>query len=165
MNPTPAQPATQNIESSEKFAVEPAVEPAIKSEVDERELEVEPKAERAAAPTKTTKEAQPVGLTDWNTRFMPVTLQHYEQQLRPPRHAAEPQRRLTLAIPDRLHRDIKVYCAQHDLQIGTLISAILLTCFKGQPGSQQPSLIALMDHSVEQNPSLSRSKNPSQHAA
>ena len=88
--------------------------------------------------------------SDWQAHFMPVTLNHYHQQLLQPRHQAEPQRRLTLPIPDRLHRDIKVYCAQKDLQMGNLIAALLQTCFYGD---QDKALTPLVDAEPKKNAS------------
>ena len=82
---------------------------------------------------------------DWSERFMPVTLDYYHQQLHQPRHQAEPQRRLTLPIPERLHREIKVYCAQQDLQLGTLIAALLQTCFYG---NEEQALSPLVSEEV-----------------
>ena len=38
-------------------------------------------------------------------------------------------RRMTIDLPDSLHRDIKVYCAQKDLQVGLLVRSLLESCF------------------------------------
>lgn len=38
-------------------------------------------------------------------------------------------RRLTIELPESLHRDIKVYSAQKDLQVGLLVRSILHSCF------------------------------------
>lgn len=38
-------------------------------------------------------------------------------------------RRMTIDLPDSLHRDIKVYCAQKDLQVGLLMRSLLESCF------------------------------------
>ena len=70
---------------------------------------------------------------------------HYHQASRPkeptPAHqettAAESpaqgysvrMRRMTIDLPDSLHRDIKVYCAQKDLQVGLLVRSLLESCF------------------------------------
>ena len=61
--------------------------------------------------------------------LMRATQAHYQQQLQSLGQPLEPQRRLTLPIPHTLHRDIKVYCAQNDLQVGTFMGALLITGF------------------------------------
>lgn len=103
----------------------------------------DPNQEQTSEPA--TEPAAPPEVTQ---HIMQLALEHYQQASRPverpkartdtqnvaqmiPSYNARP-RRLTLELPDSLHRDIKVYCAQNDLQVGLLVRSLLASCFENQ---------------------------------
>ena len=111
----------------------------------EHQHESQPVTAKDPNQEQTSEPAAPPEVTQ---HIMQLALEHYQQASRPverpkartdtqkvaqmiPSYTARP-RRLTLELPDSLHRDIKVYCAQNDLQVGLLVRSLLASCFENQ---------------------------------
>ena len=107
----------------------------------------EPKDQQPSELTTTSK-PEPMNAKELAQAIIQQALIHYHQANRPkeppPSHqesstAESPaqgysvrMRRMTIDLPDSLHRDIKVYCAQKDLQVGLLVRSLLESCFANQ---------------------------------
>ena len=95
-------------------------------------------------PTATSK-PEPMNAKELAQAIIQQALIHYHQASRPKEPTPAQQettaaespaqgysvrmRRMTIDLPDSLHRDIKVYCAQKDLQVGLLMRSLLESCF------------------------------------
>lgn len=77
---------------------------------------------------------QPDSLSPLNQQQLQDVLKHYSEAnhfAHQTQHLKRQTRRMTLELPDDLYREIKVYCAQNDLQMGLLVRALLQQCFRG----------------------------------
>lgn len=108
---------------------------------DKQQQPAQPENTAVVIPSADTPVPENELASHWEAHFMQATEDYCTQQ----RHSIRPtglhQRRLTLTLPDKLHRDIKIYCVETDQRLGSLVSAILQVCFHGHPEVALPPLV------------------------
>lgn len=125
---TEDKPMTLQKTSAETLSADPLLE-----EQDPQTTEKQPSSVSQQAASQLSVE-QPAH------QIMQEALNHYRQAVRHQEansaSATHPLssrgRRMTVDLPESLHREIKVYCAQNDLQVGLLVRSLLQQCFTDQ---------------------------------